>query len=566
MQQIRSFTLKTNQKIKEDKNQYNFFFNNLFRLNPLNKKAENDFFTSLNTDPDADKLRVLILKFSLKPSDEISPIIFAVKSKNCLNLLIGFLQIIDDKEVFHKFINAVNAKNDNALSLFKSLKHVSINMNKIHIDLVNELIRFGINPLLKNHLGLTPRSIYAESLDVNSSINEIIKIYEMLYHENDKFDNSQSDEQRSSEHQKRIDKLNKHDHTLFIILKFQLYNFSYFYASFDHDKKNASELFSTFVDDEFGGIFHRIRDAFQAKILIDYLGMDNFKKHINQQNPLNGNTVLHNLSQLISIADQLKVFEILLENGADPRIKNSLQKEPELTLINSNYTSNYIKLQTLIKNYKIQLDSAISSESLKLDDSEILNDSQVIDESQVILDSQAIDESSIIRDSCDTQILSSQNWQDFPKFDEDFLTDISPGNLSTLEFPSSFFTNQDSLFSDDWFEKTLEASKKFNLGFEEHFNLQSRNITNSEESLDNLFDHAIKKDQTPQQDKEIQQDQLMDEEEISQRKVDDSINFNQHEMMVEEMNIQPSSDLQLTKNPIQPLVLNSKIAIINLVN
>jgi hypothetical protein len=427
-------------------------------------------------------------------------------------------------------------------------------MNKIHIDLVNELIRFGINPLLKNHLGLTPRSIYAESFDVNSSINEIIKIYEMLYHESDKFDNSQSDEQRSLEHQKRIDKLNKHDHTLFIILKFQLYNFSYFYTAFSHYKKNASELFSRFVDDEFGGIFHRIRDAFQAKILIDYLGIDNFKKHINQQNPLNGNTALHNLCQLIFIADQLKVFEILLENGADPRIKNSLKMEPELTLINSNFTSNYKKLQTLIKNYKIKLDSSISSESLTLDDSEIPNDSQMIDESP------------IIRDLGDTEISSSQNWQDFPKFHEDFLTNISSGNLSTVEFPSSFFTNQDSLFEDDWFEKTLEASKKFNLGFEEHFNLQSSNKANSEESLDNLSNHAIQKDQTPQQDKEIQQNQLLNEEEISQRKIDDSINFNQHEMMVEEINIEPSSDPQLTKNPIQPLVLNSKITITNLVD
>jgi hypothetical protein len=516
-----SSSLKTNQDKTSDKKQFNIFYNNLFRLNPLNEKAENDFFTSLNINPDADKLRVLILMLSLNPSDDISPIIFAVKSKNCLNLLIEFLQIIDDQEVFHKFINCVDHNNNNALACYRTNTYYTKSFIKIHADFVNQLIIFGINPFKFNNQGQTPRQSFQQYFDNNLPIKEIIKIAEILYDEDHRFDNTQTDEDRKLQYQLKIDNLSEYERNLFIILKFGIGDFSYFDNELIKDSINAKKLFLKFVDPEFGSIFHRIKDEFHVTKLIYSFGNEDFKSGINLQNPYNGNTALHDLCNLVYFQEQLLAFVLLFKNGANLRIKNHEGEEPRLIIDCAKHHQTFNKLNLLFDDYKKKFTEIQNSTSLA--------------------------------------------WLDFPKFDNSLISEEENYSL-TQEFPSSFFSNQDSLFEDDWFEKTLEASKKFNLGFEEHFNLQSSSRANIEESLGNLFDHAIQDDQTPQQDKEIQQDQLLNEEEISQRKIDDSINFNQHEMMVEEMNIEPSSDPQLTKSATRPLVLNSKKAITNLVD
>ena len=59
-----SSSLKTNQAKTDDIKQFNIFYQSLSKLNPLNTITENNFFIALKENPNADKLRVLILKFS----------------------------------------------------------------------------------------------------------------------------------------------------------------------------------------------------------------------------------------------------------------------------------------------------------------------------------------------------------------------------------------------------------------------------------------------------------------------------------------------------------------------
>ena len=521
MQDIHSLTLKTNQKIKEDKNKYNFFYGNLFKLNPLNNKAENDFFTSLNTDPDADKLRVLILTLSLKPSDEISPIIFAVKSKNCLNLLIEFLQIIDDKELFHKFINCVDHNNNNALACYKTNTYYTKSFIKIHADFVNQLIFFGINPFKFNNQGQIPRQSFQQYFDNNLSIKEIIRIAEILYDEDRRFDNSQTDEDRKLQYQLKIDKLGEYERNLFIILKFGTGDFSYLDNELIKDSINTKELFLKFVDPEFGSIFHRIKDELHVSKLICFFGNENFKSGINLQNPYNGNTSLHDLCNLVYFQEQLLAFDLLFKNGANPRIKNHEGEEPRLILDCAKHPPTFNKLNLLFDDYKKKFTELQNS--------------------------------------------TSSAWLDFPSFDSSSISEEENYSL-TQEFPSSFFTNQDSLFEDDWFEKTHEASVKFNLGFEKHFNSKLDKEIYDQQILDSFLYQEIETDQAISKD-QISKDSIQDFEESDlsngdqffSDKTNDLVDINHEKSSINETNIQPSSEITLSENHEEKLVSKNKM-------
>lgn len=516
-----SSSLKTNQAKTDDIKQFNIFYQSLSKLNPLNTITENNFFIALKENPNADKLRVLILKFSLKPSDEISPIIFAVKSKNCLNLLIEFLQIIDDKELFHKFINCVDHNNNNALACYKTNTYYTKSFIKIHADFVNQLIFFGINPFKFNNQGQIPRQSFQQYFDNNLSIKEIIRIAEILYDEDRRFDNSQTDEDRKLQYQLKIDKLGEYERNLFIILKFGTGDFSYLDNELIKDSINTKELFLKFVDPEFGSIFHRIKDELHVSKLICFFGNENFKSGINLQNPYNGNTSLHDLCNLVYFQEQLLAFDLLFKNGANPRIKNHEGEEPRLILDCAKHPPTFNKLNLLFDDYKKKFTELQNS--------------------------------------------TSSAWLDFPSFDSSSISEEENYSF-TQEFPSSFFTNQDSLFEDDWFKKTHEASVKFNLGFEGHFNSKLDKEIYDQQILDSFLYQEIETDQAISKD-QISKDSIQDFEESDlsngdqffSDKTNDLVDINHEKSSINETNIQPSSEIILSENHEEKLVSKNKM-------
>ncbi len=466
-------------KVKHDYNQkvsdYIMFYNDFAKLSHLNSNAENQFFIDLSLRSDCDKLVSLILDLSFKPSVKYLPIIFAVKSKNSLNHLVRFLKIIDDTEVLYNFINITDSNNNNTLLLHKTRVYTTNSSMKNEMDFLSELLRFGINPLHKNNSGKTYRHILHESRNNNTSLNEIIKIAELLYHETDRFISSQSDEDRDLQQKIKFYNLSLHDRILFIILQFGIGQTSYLQNQILHDKENTIRIFLNFVDPEFGTIFHRLKNDDHANTLIVFFGKENFKKYINHQNPFNGNTPLHDVCKLLYFNEQYKLFTILFENGADLKIKNYLQKEPELLEHCSKTNTIFEKLKTLFTKYRENLTPVIATPALAYPASanpELLH----------------IDSFEISSASIPNSILSDLG--SFPCFGEDLLNLNQYSFAKYSKFPSAFFTNQDYLFDDDWFEKSLKASIEFNLGCDKHLKI-SLGKRNDEESIEEIYEEII---------------------------------------------------------------------------
>jgi hypothetical protein len=467
-QSLLSLTLKVKYK---DPRTYIALFNNLLKLNPLQNEAENQFFTNLELKEDRDKLVTLILDLSFNLYKDNLPLIFAIRSKNSLNKLVRFLNIIDDPEILNRFINALDSSNNNALSSYNTQKQPSRNIIKVDIELINELIKFGINPLQKNILGNIPRSNFYELKNANSSIKIIIKVAEMLYHEGDRFINSQSDDDRDLQQKNKFDKLSSDDKILFTILKFELGNIKYLEDEFLNDKPKAIKLFLEFVDPEFGTIFHRIKNDGQVKLLINFFGKENFKEYINHQNPLNGNTPLHDICQQNYFMEHYNLFKLLLDNGADLNIKNYLFEEPKLLLNSAKHLPTFYKLEELFKKYNKNYATSLANPASR--NSSLENDSLASSSSNI--------PNSILSD-----------WGSFPSFDENLFNKIQSSWSKNTKFPSAFFTNQDQLFDDDWFEKNLEASRRFNLGYEEHLKLFLGEDIYEELSVE-IYDKLIEK-------------------------------------------------------------------------
>ena len=160
---------------------------------------------------------------------------------------------------------------------------------------------------------------------------------------------------------------------------------------------------------------------------------------------------------------------------------------------------------------------------------------------------------------------TSSAWLDFPSFDSSSISEEENYSF-TQEFPSSFFTNQDSLFEDDWFKKTHEASVKFNLGFEGHFNSKLDKEIYDQQILDSSLYQKIETNQTISKD-QIYKDSIQDFEESDlsngdqffSDKTNDLGDINHEKSSINETNIQPSSEIILSENPEEKLVSKNKM-------
>ena len=119
---------------------------------------------------------------------------------------------------------------------------------------------------------------------------------------------------------------------------------------------------------------------------------------------------------------------------------------------------------------------------------------------------------------------------------------------------------------DDWFEKTLEASAKFNLGFEGHFNSKLDKEIYDQQILDSFLYQEIETDQAISTD-QIYKDSIQDFEESDlsngdqffSDKTSDLGDINHEKSSINETNIQPSSEIRLSENPEEKLVSKNKM-------